>query len=205
MQSMMLLGSWRQDTIADTSGVMQWRDTGSLGRTGREDEKITVDHSAAEQLECTELCLGMDDEPAGSLWVETKAWVTLPNQAEQVDKGFYRQLETALCLQALLLMGSFHHPGSCWVTNTAPCNQPRRLRESTEDNSPMKAAEETKKRGALLELNHNQGMTDWGWEGKRQPCPVRSESLNFSGKMEYILQKFQFQRGRRSKEHLILW
>ena len=25
-----------------------------------------------KQLDCMELCLGMDDEPAGSLWVRTK-------------------------------------------------------------------------------------------------------------------------------------
>lgn len=77
--------------------------------------------------------------------------------------------------------------------------------ESTNDNSPIKAAEQTTRRGALLELNHNQGMPDWGCEGKRQPCLVHSEFLNFSGKIEYILQKFQSQRERRSKQHLILW
>lgn len=43
MQSVILLESWRQDRIADKFGVMQWRDTGSLGRIGREDEKMGVD------------------------------------------------------------------------------------------------------------------------------------------------------------------
>lgn len=59
------------------SGAMQWRDTGSLGRTGRADEKMKVDLSMAEQLECTELGLGMDDEPAGTLQLRTEVWVTL--------------------------------------------------------------------------------------------------------------------------------
>lgn len=76
MQSVILLGS-QDKTQHDMFGVMQWRDTGSLRRTDRQDKKMRVDFSVAEQLECTELFLWIDAEPAGSLQLRTEAWVTL--------------------------------------------------------------------------------------------------------------------------------
>ena len=62
--------------------------------------------SVREQLECIELCLGMDDEPTESLWVRTIELTSIddsvvgvcyrpPHQEEQVDEAFYRQLEVA--------------------------------------------------------------------------------------------------------------
>lgn len=117
-------------------GVIQWRDTGSLGRTGRQDEKMRVDLSVEEQLECTELCLGMDDEPAGSLQLRTEVWVTLQGVSAascQTRQNKWTRASTDSWKQSV---------------DTVCC---------TDDNSPIKAAEETR-RGALLELNHNQGM-----------------------------------------------
>jgi len=60
-----------------------------------------------EQLECMELCLGMDDEPMEHLWVRKSeqtstgdvvvgVYYGLTDQEEQVDEAFYRELEAAL-------------------------------------------------------------------------------------------------------------
>ena len=51
------------------TGLVEWKGTGSLGRTGREDEEGV---SPSNQLACMELCLGMDEEPTESLWVRIK-------------------------------------------------------------------------------------------------------------------------------------
>lgn len=54
------------------TGVLQWRDTDSLGRM----EGMTKRERAAlyvrEQLEYMELCFGMGEEPMGSLWIRIK-------------------------------------------------------------------------------------------------------------------------------------
>lgn len=126
----------------------------------------------------------------------------LPNQAEQVDKGFYRK-QPCVTRPCPSWGASTTLAAAGWLTQHR-VSSPEASKRALDDNSPIKAAEETR-RGALLELNHTQGITDWGCEGKRQPHLAHSECLNFFRKMEYILQKFQSQRGRRSKEHLILW
>ena len=53
------------------TGVLGWKDTGSLGRTGRGDEeRVTL--YVTDQLGCMELHLGMGEEPTESLWVRIK-------------------------------------------------------------------------------------------------------------------------------------
>lgn len=58
---------------------------------------------------CVELCLGVDDEPNENLWVRiterssmgdfvVSVSYRLPDQDEQVDEVFYRQLKVASCL-----------------------------------------------------------------------------------------------------------
>jgi len=37
-----------------------------------------------------------------------------PDQEEEVDEAFYRQLKVASQSQALVLMGDFIHPDICW-------------------------------------------------------------------------------------------
>ena len=54
------------------TGVLEWKDTGSLGRTGRRDKEGAVALYVSDQLECMELCLGMHEEPTESLWVRIK-------------------------------------------------------------------------------------------------------------------------------------
>ena len=69
-----------------------------------------------------ELCLGMDEEPAESLWARIKERTDKadiivgvhyrpPDQEEQVDDALYRQIGAASRLQALVLMvPRFNHP-----------------------------------------------------------------------------------------------
>ncbi|KAF4804354.1 hypothetical protein TURU_008626 [Turdus rufiventris] len=97
-----------------------------------------------QHLECTELCLGVDNEWVESLWVRIK-WQTskgntvvgvcyrLPEQ-EEVDEAFYRQLEAASQSQVLVLVGDFNYPDICWKSNTAKHKQSKRFLESFDDN-----------------------------------------------------------------------
>jgi len=59
-----------------------------------------------EQLKCIELCLGADEEGVESLWVRIKGqphmgdvivsvYYRPPDQEEEVDEAFYRQLQAA--------------------------------------------------------------------------------------------------------------
>lgn len=66
-RAMILLGSWIHDGMACISAISQWRDTGSLGKAGKEDKEGGVALCVGEQLECLELYLGMGDEPTESL------------------------------------------------------------------------------------------------------------------------------------------
>ena len=74
-----------------------------------------------EQLECIELGLGANEEQVESLWVGIKGqahrgditvgvYYRPPDQEEEVDEAFYRQLQAASQSQALALMGDFNHP-----------------------------------------------------------------------------------------------
>jgi len=75
-----------------------------------------------EQLECTKLCLGADEEGVESLWVRIKGQAHMgdvivgvyyrpPDQEEEVEEeAFYRQLQVASQSQALVLTGDFNHP-----------------------------------------------------------------------------------------------
>jgi len=78
-----------------------------------------------DQLECTELHLGMDKEPIESLWVRITGRAATsdivvgvcyrpPDQEDQVDEALYRQTGAASCSQALVFMGDFNHPTVCW-------------------------------------------------------------------------------------------
>ncbi|GAB0206526.1 hypothetical protein GRJ2_003118200 [Grus japonensis] len=116
-----------------------------------------------EQLECIELCLGMDEERVESLWVRMKGQANMgdtvvgdyyrpPDQEEEVDEAFYRQVEVASQSQALVLMGDLNHPDICWKGNTARHAQSRRFLQSIDDNFLTQVVEEPTRRGVLLDL-----------------------------------------------------
>lgn len=73
---------------------------------------------ATLQLQSLEVFLGVDVEPAESLWVRIKDMIGMadmvvgvcfwpPDQEEEVDGPFCKELETTLCLQTLALMWDF--------------------------------------------------------------------------------------------------
>jgi len=75
-----------------------------------------------EQLECTDLCLGVDGELTKSLWVRTqgsagtgdvRVEVCRGSHEDQVDEAFYRQIGAASRPQALVLTGDFNHTDIC--------------------------------------------------------------------------------------------
>jgi len=115
-----------------------------------------------EQVECIELGLGAD-ERAESLWVRIKGqahkgdvmvgvYYRPPDQQEEVDEAFYRQLQAASQSQALVLMGDFNHPDISWEDHIARQAQSRRFLQSIDDNFLMQVVEEPKRKGALLDL-----------------------------------------------------
>ncbi|RMC15084.1 hypothetical protein DUI87_07264 [Hirundo rustica rustica] len=57
-----------------------------------------------------------------------------PNQEEEVDNLFYKQLENVSGSSALVLVGDFSLPDICWEHNTAEKRQSRKFLECMEDN-----------------------------------------------------------------------
>ena len=55
-------------------------------------------------------------------------------------------------MQALVLMGDFNHPDTCWSNNTAGHKQSRRFLECVDDNFPLQMMEEPTRTGAMLDL-----------------------------------------------------
>ncbi|GAB0203140.1 hypothetical protein GRJ2_002779600 [Grus japonensis] len=124
-----------------------------------------------DQLECMELCLGMDEEPTESLWVRIKGSAgtgdiiagvcySPPNQGDRADEALYRHLGAPSHSQALVLMGRFNHPNICWRDNAAGHKQSRRFRECIDRNFLLQVTEEPTRRGAMLDLvfTNKEGM-----------------------------------------------
>jgi len=116
-----------------------------------------------DQLECMEVCLGMDEEPTESLWIRIKGRAgtgdiivrvcyRLPNQEDQADKALYRQIGAASCSQALVIIGDFSHPSICWRDSTASHKQSWRLRDCTDDVFLLQVTEKPTRKGAMLDL-----------------------------------------------------
>jgi len=87
-----------------------------------------------------------------SLWVRIKGqphmgdiivgvYYRPPDQEEEVDEAFYKQLKAVSQSQALVLMGDFNHPDISWEDHTARHMQPRRLLQSINDNFLMQMVE----------------------------------------------------------------
>jgi len=74
------------------------------------------------------------------------------DQEEEDDEAFYKQLQAASQLQALVLMGDFNHPDISWEDDTDRPMQSRRFLQSIDDNFLMQMVEEPTRRGALLDL-----------------------------------------------------
>uniref|UniRef100_A0A8B9ZSS9 Reverse transcriptase domain-containing protein n=1 Tax=Anas zonorhyncha TaxID=75864 RepID=A0A8B9ZSS9_9AVES len=97
-----------------------------------------------------------------SLWVrigrDNKASVLVgvcyrpPNQDEETDEEFYRQLTEVAKSSALVLVGDFNFPDISWKHNTAQRKQSRRFLEKVEDSFLTQLISEPTRGGALLDL-----------------------------------------------------
>ncbi|GAB0204272.1 hypothetical protein GRJ2_002892800 [Grus japonensis] len=121
----------------------------------------------------------MDDQPTESFWVRIKeqtirgdiivdVYSRPPDQEEQVDEAFYRELKGSSCLQVLVLMVDFNHPNICWDRDsTAEHKQSTLFLENFSANFLTQVTKEPKCRGALLELIliHKEGFV-WNVKAK---------------------------------------
>lgn len=76
----------------------------------------------------------------------------LPEQEEEVDEAFYRQLEAASQFQALVLVGDLNYPNVFCRNNTEKDKQSRRFLESIDDNFLSQVVEDPTRNGVLLDL-----------------------------------------------------
>ncbi|KAK4820693.1 hypothetical protein QYF61_003613 [Mycteria americana] len=114
-----------------------------------------------ECLDCLELNDG--DDRVECLWVRirgkaNKADVVVrvcyrpPNQEEETDELFYKQLGEASRSLALVLVGDFNLPDVCWKYNTAERKQSRRFLECVADIFLTQLVSEPTREGAPLDL-----------------------------------------------------
>ncbi|KAK4825626.1 hypothetical protein QYF61_001306 [Mycteria americana] len=114
-----------------------------------------------ECLDCLELNDG--DDRVECLWVTirlkaNKADIVvavcyrLPNQDDEADELFYKQLGEASRSLALVLVGDFNLPDVCWKYNTAERKQSRRFLECVADNFLTQLVSEPMREGASLDL-----------------------------------------------------
>uniref|UniRef100_A0A8B9CU89 Reverse transcriptase domain-containing protein n=1 Tax=Anser brachyrhynchus TaxID=132585 RepID=A0A8B9CU89_9AVES len=113
-------------------------------------------------------CFDVEELEAGndkveSLWVRirgkaNKASILVgvcyrpPNQDEETDEEFYRQLAEAAKSSALVLVGDFNFPDISWKHNTAQRKQSRRFLEGVEDSFLTQLVREPTRGGAPLDL-----------------------------------------------------
>ncbi|KAK4810861.1 hypothetical protein QYF61_008833 [Mycteria americana] len=116
-----------------------------------------------EWIDCEELSLKNSHKQVESLWVRigdrgnkgnlvVGVYYRLPDQGEPTDEAFFLQLQEASCLQALVLLGDFNHPGICWKSSTASCRQSRRLLECIEDKFLTQVIDTPTRGDAILDL-----------------------------------------------------
>ncbi|RMB99816.1 hypothetical protein DUI87_23593 [Hirundo rustica rustica] len=104
-----------------------------------------------------------NDDEVESLWVKikgkaNKADILLgvcyrpPNQDEEVDNLFYKQLNNVSGSSALVLVGDFNLPDIFWELNTAEKQQSRKFLECVEDNFLSQLVSKPTRGGTVLDL-----------------------------------------------------
>ncbi|RMC16129.1 hypothetical protein DUI87_08341 [Hirundo rustica rustica] len=75
-----------------------------------------------------------------------------PNQEEEVDNLFYKQLDNVSGSSALVLVGGFNLPDICWELNTAEKRQSKKFLECMEDNFLSQLVGEPTRGRSMLDL-----------------------------------------------------
>ncbi|CAM5117140.1 unnamed protein product [Natator depressus] len=115
-----------------------------------------------EQYDCSELQYETAEKPE-CLWIKfrsvsNKSDVVVgvcyrpPDQGDEVDEAFFRQLAEATRSHALVLMGDFNFPDICWESNTVVHRQSRKFLESVGDNFLVQVLDKPTRGGAFLDL-----------------------------------------------------
>lgn len=130
------------------------------------------------------LCLRKDDERVKTSWVRIKdqtsqgdtvvcVFYRTPDQEQQGDEIFYRQLEGASQSQTLVPMCDFNHPHLWWRNNTAEHTWCTRLLHSTDDNFLTRVVKRLVRKDVLLDLvlttKNWLGCECWGQLWLQQP------------------------------------
>ncbi|PKU29725.1 rna-directed dna polymerase from mobile element jockey- hypothetical protein [Limosa lapponica baueri] len=84
--------------------------------------------------------------------VASRSMMRPPNQDEEADEIFYKQMGEVSRSLVLVLMGDFNLLDICWEYNTAEREQSRRFLECVGDNFLTQLVRETTREGALLDL-----------------------------------------------------
>ncbi|XP_074986240.1 uncharacterized protein LOC142072657 [Caretta caretta] len=148
------------DNSHDWSTVMDGYKLFRKDRQGRKGGGVAL--YVREQYDCSELRYETAEKPE-CLWIKfrsvcNKSDVVVgvcyrpPDQGDEVDEAFFRQLTEATRSHALILMGDFNFPDICWESNTAVHRQSRKFLESVGDNFLAQVLEEPTRGGAFLDL-----------------------------------------------------
>ncbi|CAM4601352.1 unnamed protein product [Lepidochelys olivacea] len=148
------------DNSHDWSTVMDGYKLFRKDRQGRKGGGVAL--YVREQYDCSELRYGTVEKPE-CLWIKfrsvcNKSDVVVgvcyrpPDQGDEVDEAFFRQLTEATRSHALILMGDFNFSDICWESNTAVHRQSRKFLESVGDNFLAQVLEEPTRGGAFLDL-----------------------------------------------------
>lgn len=75
-----------------------------------------------------------------------------PNQNEEADEAFYKQLAEVMQSPDLALMGDFNLTDTCWKYNAAERKQSQRFLQNVEDNFLKQLLREPTRGSVLLDL-----------------------------------------------------
>lgn len=81
-----------------------------------------------------------------------------PNQDEQTEEAFYKQLAEVSWLLTLVFMGDFNLPDAFWKHNKAKRKQSRKFLECLEDNFLTQLVNEPAREGVLLLIVNTEGL-----------------------------------------------
>ncbi|CAM5089359.1 unnamed protein product [Eretmochelys imbricata] len=148
------------DNSHDWSTVMDGYKLFRKDRQGRKGGGVAL--YVREQYDCSEFRYETVEKPE-CLWIKfrsvcNKSDVVVgvcyrsPDQGDEVDEAFFRQLTEATRSHALILMGDFNFPDISWESNTAVHRQSRKFLESVGDNFLAQVLEEPTRGGAFLDL-----------------------------------------------------